>query len=243
MSDDPVRLVDAESEAPEVLRLALRGGGSAAPSSAQLDALASKLGPLLGAAAGGAAAGAAASSTAGGSAASGGAGLSIGAKVVAGVVLVGALAGGGAWLAERDGSPAPAAKPAATAAGRAVTPGAPAEPALPAPPAAEPPALDAPSRAAPGSAKPPAAAAIKESELLEAAQRALGTNPERALALTQTHRQRFPNGALAQEREVIAIEALSRLGRKNDAKRQSEAFEKTYPGSAHQRKVESAVEP
>jgi hypothetical protein len=219
------------------LRNALREG-DAVPTSGQLDSLASKLGPLFGAAVGGAAVGVAASSASG--VASGGAGVGLGAKVVASIALAGALAGGGIWLAQRGGadeSP-PKAVPAA-----ATPPAAPAPGAL-GPQAAREEKREAHAPAAtPGAPAPSRAAAPNEAALLDTAQSVLATNPERALALTRAHRQRFPNGVLAQEREVIAIEALSRLGRKDDAKQRSEEFERTYPGSAHQRKVESAVEP
>jgi hypothetical protein len=221
------------------LRNALREG-DAVPTSGQLDSLASKLGPLFGAAVGGAAVGIAASSATASGVASGGAGVGLGAKVVASIALAGAIAGGGVWLAHRaagDESPAKAVPAVAT------------PPAAAAPGALRPQAAREEQRearapaATPGAPAPSRAAAPNEAALLDTAQSVLATNPERALALTRAHRQRFPNGVLAQEREVIAIEALSRLGRKDDAKQRSEEFERTYPGSAHQRKVESAVEP
>ena len=237
--DDPVRLVAAGSEAPDALRNALRDA-EAVPTNNQLDSLASKLGPLFGAAVGGAAVGVATSSATASSVASGGATAGIGAKVLAGVVLAGAVAGGGVWVAQRGATDdaTPKKTPVALEAPRAPAPAAPerAAPIEAAKPAAP---LEVPKASAP----PVPAATTAEAELLNAAQRVLSTNPERALALTRTHRQRFPNGVLAQEREVIAIEALSRLGRKDDARRRSEEFGRTYPGSAHQRKVESALEP
>ena len=47
---------------------------------------------------------------------------------------------------------------------------------------------------------------------------------------------------MAQEREVIAIEALKRLKRESEAKSRADAFETEHPESAHQRKVESILE-
>jgi hypothetical protein len=73
-----------------------------------------------------------------------------------------------------------------------------------------------------------------EAALLLSAKGALATNPERALALTQEHKRRFPNGKLAQEREVIAIQALQKLGRTGDAKAESDRFKEEHPGSIHQ---------
>ena len=50
-----------------------------------------------------------------------------------------------------------------------------------------------------------------------AAQRLLPTEPRRALRLLGQHRERFPDSALAEEREVLRVEALSRAGRKREA--------------------------
>lgn len=57
----------------------------------------------------------------------------------------------------------------------------------------------------------------QEAALLREAQVALGASPERALLLTRQHRGRFPGGKLAAERELIAIDALVRLGRRSEA--------------------------
>jgi hypothetical protein len=61
--------------------------------------------------------------------------------------------------------------------------------------------------------------------------------------LTREHKRRFPSGALAQEREVIAIEALNRIGDGDGARKRAKEFETSYPGSAHRRKVENATKP
>jgi hypothetical protein len=61
-----------------------------------------------------------------------------------------------------------------------------------------------------------------------------------AEALTQLKQgtTRFPNGALAQEREVLAIEALACAGRTNEARTRAEAFARDYPTSPHASKVQ-----
>jgi hypothetical protein len=82
---------------------------------------------------------------------------------------------------------------------------------------------------------------LNEAALLDGARAALGTDPRRALALTQEHAKRFPHGALIQEREVIAIDALSRLGQTDVARRRASDFERRYPGSAHQPKVDQTT--
>jgi hypothetical protein len=101
--------------------------------------------------------------------------------------------------------------------------------------------------AAPSAAEHPAprpaarSAAELEVELLERARGALKSNPAHALSLTSEHKLRFPGGALAQEREVIAIEALKRLGRSDQASLRADEFAKNYPGSAHRRKLDAGV--
>jgi hypothetical protein len=76
-----------------------------------------------------------------------------------------------------------------------------------------------------------------EAGLLEQARRALNSSPSTALLLANQHAARFPHGALTQEREVIAIEALRRLHRTSEADLRAAAFARAYPGSAHQRMV------
>ncbi len=82
-----------------------------------------------------------------------------------------------------------------------------------------------------------ASSGLPEAELLRKAQALLSEDPSRALALTREHEQRFQRGALAQEREVIAIEALKRLGLEQAASDRAAEFEKRYRGSVHQSRV------
>lgn len=82
-----------------------------------------------------------------------------------------------------------------------------------------------------------------ELDLLRAAQSALRSDPGRALELTRQHRISFPAGQLSQEREVIRIEALRRLGRANEASSAERRFERVYPESAHRSKLDSAETP
>jgi len=63
-----------------------------------------------------------------------------------------------------------------------------------------------------------------------------------ALQLTKEHTRRYPKGDLAQEREVIAIEALRRLGQLDAAKKRGAVFEQQYPGSAHRSKVQQTLQ-
>lgn len=80
-----------------------------------------------------------------------------------------------------------------------------------------------------------------EPQLIEKARKALGTEPRRALSLAQEHQRRFPTGALGVEREVIALEALARLGQTAEAKRRALAFEAKYPKSIHLPRVRALL--
>jgi hypothetical protein len=80
-----------------------------------------------------------------------------------------------------------------------------------------------------------------ETELLRDARSALGGSPAVALALTEKHRQEFARGSFAQEREVIAITALTRLGRSGDAQQRADRFRRDYPNSAYRRQIDQLV--
>lgn len=84
-------------------------------------------------------------------------------------------------------------------------------------------------------------AAPTELELLDEAQAALATSPSRALTLARQHAQRYPDGAFAQEREVVAIDALVRLDRRDEARSRAERFHARWPSSAHGRRVDVLV--
>jgi hypothetical protein len=127
----------------------------------------------------------------------------------------------------------------------------------PAPPASEParddagdtprePPADTAQRPgpAPGKvhARPPAQSSVpstRESALLQRAQSALAGDPARALALTDQHRRSFPAGALREEREAIAIQALRSLGREPEARARAARFETKYPNSVHRSRVQA----
>ncbi|HEX6274902.1 MAG TPA: hypothetical protein VFZ53_17790 [Polyangiaceae bacterium] len=91
-----------------------------------------------------------------------------------------------------------------------------------------------PAKAAP---RPPPT----ETELLRAARLTLDGSPAQALGLSERHRSEYPNGALTQEREVIAITALVRLGRSGDARARAERFARAYPSSPYQRRIDALL--
>lgn len=85
-------------------------------------------------------------------------------------------------------------------------------------------------------ASPPAAkrdlALSEERALLERARTALGrSQPEVAQAAAEEHLRRFPDGQLAEEREVLWVQALMRLERHREAQQKAHAFRRKYPQS------------
>ncbi len=77
-----------------------------------------------------------------------------------------------------------------------------------------------------------------EVDLLEAAARALRAHPGEALRLLDRAARRYPRGTLRQEREVLRIEALIRLGRQRKASRTARRFLTRWPTSALRPRVE-----
>jgi len=77
-----------------------------------------------------------------------------------------------------------------------------------------------------------------ELTILHQAQDALPQTPRRALTLAEDHARDFPRGVFAQEREVIAIEALIKLQRSDQATARGRAFLSTYANSTHAPRVQ-----
>lgn len=84
-----------------------------------------------------------------------------------------------------------------------------------------------------------------ELDLLDEAQRALRSDPREALAALDEHRLDHPHGTYAQEREVLALQALIALGRVREARVRAERFAARWPSSAYRSRVAalSAGEP
>jgi len=80
-----------------------------------------------------------------------------------------------------------------------------------------------------------------ELRLLQLAQDALAATPARSLELVRRHTEDFPASALAQEREVIAIEALQRLGRSDEARSRADRFRGRWPGTTHGQRIDRLV--
>jgi hypothetical protein len=64
-----------------------------------------------------------------------------------------------------------------------------------------------------------------------------------ALAVVDAHERTYPGGALAQEAAVLRIEALAKLGRRDEAAARARAFAEANPSSPHVAKVRSIVTP
>lgn len=72
-----------------------------------------------------------------------------------------------------------------------------------------------------------------EISLITRAEGALrASSPREALRLLTEHRQRFSRGILVEEREVLAMDALGRLNRWDEAEARAARFLETYPRSA-----------
>lgn len=229
--NEPKRFSDATSDAPEELRRLFQAGVEDLPGEAELASLALRLGPVF----------EPPPSTSPIKLSTAGKVAAVSAVVVGSAVLF-ALNFGPHGQRPPDAPerftpsetpPPPSAQalpPAASGdtAGKSGTP----EPGAGAAPAPSP---SAGAHASGAAARP----AESEAELLERARAALASTPARALALTEQVRTRFPAGVLAQEREVIAIEALKRLGRSDEAARRAADFARRYPGSAYRKKLDT----
>jgi hypothetical protein len=81
----------------------------------------------------------------------------------------------------------------------------------------------------------------EELTLLRRAKAHAVSEPDRALELLDEHARRFSHGALSQEREVIAVEALLARGDRGGAERRAARFLAQNPGSAHARRVHALL--
>ncbi len=184
------------------------------------------------------------------------------------LVLVGALLAGVGWLALRGGDEGPPSAPVESAQPSAVDHSAashssashgaaPSQVETPPPspaaqPAAEPSTAativprrdDPPAAVRPRPASPPPAATLAaEQALLEQARRALAANDSRAaLAAIARHGSRFAAGQLAEERELLRVQALVRAGRIDAARRHAAGFRRRFPASLLEEALDVALE-
>jgi hypothetical protein len=240
---EPRRLLDDGLD-PELARL-LGAGKSEVPDDARLAAIAAKLGVVASIGAAGATAG---GGTGAGAKLLGTAGAKmVGLKIGAAVLIASAATTTAVVMSSRHEAHAPApvgivvipsARTSAPSPGSAGS--APESAIFPAP---EPPVTVEPRTGPSPRATAPEAAPSPDAEvrLLERAQDAVRSRPAEALSLAEEHARRFPRGMLVQERELIAIEALMELGRRDEAKARAERFKARFPGSSHARRIDAIL--
>ncbi len=120
-------------------------------------------------------------------------------------------------------------------------------PKVPAPPEPAPP-LGAKNRATPGPgggahADPvPVDSLAREAAMLEQARAALDRNPSAALAIANRHATTFPAGSLGIERELVAVQALQRLGRYAEAGTRGSGLLEQARGSIYEKRVKALLE-
>jgi hypothetical protein len=253
--DDPARLVE-DPNAPAPLVEALRAARGPAPDPARLASLGLALGLPVPAAIAPPAPLAPAPAAPLASPAAAVAGVGAAKVALTGIAAVGvaaAVAVGGFGVGRGKAPPPPRPIPAVVEKFEARAPEPLEEAALPIDePAAPAPAAAPASRRrhhvrpapAPVAAAPPAEAPAdvasrlrEEAALVQRAERLLDADPAGALRLVDERRRRFPTGALDQEAEVVAIDALLRLGRRADAASRARTFEAAHAGSLHARRI------
>jgi TolA-binding protein len=159
---------------------------------------------------------------------------------VAAVVAASSLALGGGYLALQRSEPARAGRPARVAPSPVITP----SPAKALPPSPEPSAF-APVDEAPSRKLEPRRQDLLKAEsslLTEARSQLRSGNAAGAQASLERLQSQFPNGVLAQEREVLAIEVLYARGNVDGAKRRARAFVKAHPKSPHSAKLSRFID-
>jgi hypothetical protein len=77
-----------------------------------------------------------------------------------------------------------------------------------------------------------------EASLLYRAKQATRLDRQAAFRMLALHAEYFPNGALVEEREVLAIDLLRRMGRAAEAKERAARFLERFPASNYRNAVE-----
>jgi hypothetical protein len=84
---------------------------------------------------------------------------------------------------------------------------------------------------------------VRERELLDVARAALARGrPADAIAAAEEHAQKWPRGYLAEEREVVLIQALVSAGRGRAAESKAALFRKSFPRSMLMPAVDVALD-
>jgi hypothetical protein len=80
-------------------------------------------------------------------------------------------------------------------------------------------------------------ALLREAGRLAEIRAAFARSPEAPLTVLDEHRAEFPDGQLAADREIVAIDALLRSGRDDQARTRAGAFLLQFPSSPHAGRV------
>jgi hypothetical protein len=161
------------------------------------------------------------------------------------VASLGGASAGAYWLtrAPHSVSPQPAATALAPAqASEAVAPSTPPE-ALPAAAVGSvtPPTAGTAAGHVPNVTESQSALRDESSAVLEIRRTLRAGDASGALRLLEQARQRFPHGALSQEREALSIEALAKSGAADAASHKAEAFLHAHPKSPYAADVQSFI--
>jgi hypothetical protein len=83
--------------------------------------------------------------------------------------------------------------------------------------------------------------AVEEAKLIDAARKALADDPARTLELTEQAADRFPAGAMIQERRGYAILALLALDRRAEAEDQADEYLERWPKGPLSRRIREGL--
>jgi len=230
--NDPKRLLDGGGGASARERDVLRAGRAEGPTPREKQALWTAIAAQSALAIPAASAQNAASAGAGvGATSAGGASLAVKSALVA-IAL-----GGGVFATARAWPPASPPPPTIVETSRPPPPPSAILPPIEAPPAPR----AAPARAArpqlthdlPAREPAPSRLAAEGRAVVEAKRALRAGDAASALRLLEAAGRTFPDGALGQEREALAIEALDRAGQREAARARAHAFLRAYPTSPH----------
>jgi hypothetical protein len=82
----------------------------------------------------------------------------------------------------------------------------------------------------------------REIQLLERARRLISVDPSRALDTLHEHQREFGNGTLVLERQFLEVEALLRLGRRDEARAHAAILKQNAPGSLYERRLSQLLD-
>jgi hypothetical protein len=77
----------------------------------------------------------------------------------------------------------------------------------------------------------------RETQLLERAREVIGHDARQALVSLGAHRREFPHGALELERELMTVDALLRLGERQQAQVRATRLRAQAPGSIYEQRL------